>query len=202
MIALFASILLLAGNAFFVAAEFALTASRAHRLTQQADQGSRPARAALAGTRQLSLMLAGAQLGITLCSLGLGALAEPLIAHALEPVLHTLGLPAAVAWVVAFLLALAVVTVVHIVVGEMAPKSWAISRPETAARALALPFLAFVRVLRPALAVLNAAANGALRLVGVTPVTRRETARGPYAIGRWLACDPVNSRLRLVEKCS
>jgi CBS domain containing-hemolysin-like protein len=179
MTALLLSLLLLAGNAFFVAAEFALTASRAHRLTQQAEQGSRAARAALTGTRQLTLMLAGAQLGITLCSLGLGALAEPTIAHALEPVLHALGLPAAVSWGVAFVVALAVVTVVHIVVGEMAPKSWAISRPETAARALALPFLGFVRLLRPVLTALNAAANGALRLVGVTPVTHRETARGP-----------------------
>ena len=78
-------------------------------------------------------MLAGAQLGITLCTLGLGALAEPAIEHLLSPLLHAVGLPDAASHVIAFLFALVVVTFLHLVVGEMAPKSWAITDPERSA---------------------------------------------------------------------
>lgn len=180
--ALAVSLVLLVGNAFFVAAEFALTASRPHRLARLARDGSRGARAALRGTRELSLMLAGAQLGITLCSLGLGALAEPAIAHLVGPALHAVGLPAAVAYGIGFVLALAFITFVHIVVGEMAPKSAVISHPETSARALGLPFRAFTWLARPGLAVLNGAANLALRLVRVTPVAELDATRDPVEL--------------------
>ena len=124
------SLLLLAFNAFFVAAEFALVAAKRHRLELAAATGSRAARAALAGSRELSMMLAGAQLGITLCTLGLGALAKPAVADLLGPVLDAAGLPEQVAYVIAFVLAVALVGFLHVVVGEMAPKSWAISHPE------------------------------------------------------------------------
>jgi CBS domain containing-hemolysin-like protein len=167
--ALVISVGLLAGNGFFVAAEFALVASRRHRLEQAAETGSRAAAAAWAGSRQLSLMLAGAQLGITVCSLGLGALAEPALAHLLDPAFTALGLPAATAHAVAFLLALAIVVFLHMVVGEMAPKSWAISHPERSALLLALPFRAYTLAVRPALRALNAMANAELRAVKVTP---------------------------------
>src|SRR5829696_4744882 len=90
--ALIISVLLLIGNAFFVAAEFALTAAKRYRLEDDAAAGSRAARAAIKGIDQLSLMLAGAQLGITLCTLGLGALAEPAIAHLIDPLLHATGM--------------------------------------------------------------------------------------------------------------
>src|SRR5687767_15895522 len=89
--ALTISALLLAGNGFFVAAEFALVAAKRHRLEQAAANGSRAARAALAGSRELSMMLAGAQLGITLCTLGLGALAKPTVADLLGPLLDAVG---------------------------------------------------------------------------------------------------------------
>jgi CBS domain containing-hemolysin-like protein len=177
--ALIISILLLACNGFFVSAEFALVASKRHRLEQAAEDGSRAAVAALAGSRELSLMLAGAQLGITLCSLGLGALAEPAIAHALDPVLTALGLPDEVSYAFAFLVSLALVVFLHMVVGEMAPKSWAISDPERSALLLALPFRAFTRLARPALAVLNGMANLALRVVRVTPTDTLAQAHGP-----------------------
>ncbi len=173
------SVALLAGNAFFVAAEFALVASKRHRLEEAAARGSRAARAALSGSRQLSLMLAGAQLGITLCSLGLGALAEPALEHLLSPMLHTAGLPENVSHAVALLIALAVVVFLHMVVGEMAPKSWAISHPERSALLLALPFRAFARVARPALQVLNGLANSCLRLIRVTPQDELAQAHGP-----------------------
>jgi CBS domain containing-hemolysin-like protein len=177
--ALAVSALLLAGNGFFVAAEFALVASKRHRLEQAAAGGSRAAAAALAGSRQLSLMLAGAQLGITLCSLGLGALAEPAIAHLIDPWLHAAGLPEQVSYPVAFVIALAIVVFLHMVVGEMAPKSWAISDPERSALLLALPFRGFTRLMRPLLAVLNGLANACLRLIKVPPQDELAAAHGP-----------------------
>jgi CBS domain containing-hemolysin-like protein len=167
--ALLVSVLLLVGNAFFVAAEFALVASKRHRLEVLAERGSLAARAAVRGSRELSLMLAGAQLGITLCTLGLGSLAKPAVAELLRPVLQALRFPDAAAYVVSVVLAVGVVVFLHMVIGEMAPKSWAIAHPERSALMLALPFRAFARVMRPVLAALNAMANGCLRLVGVAP---------------------------------
>ena len=173
------SVALLALNAFFVAAEFALVASKRYRLEHAAASGSRAARAALAGSRELSLMLAGAQLGITLCSLGLGALAEPALEHLLSPLLSAVGLPEAPSHVVSFLLALLIVTFLHLVVGEMVPKSWAISDPERSATILAVPFRAFARMVGPVLTVLNAMANGILRLLKVEPQDQLAQAHGP-----------------------
>ena len=167
--ALLVSLLLLVFNGFFVAAEFALVAAKRHRLETAAAGGSRGARAALAGTRRLSLMLAGAQLGITLCTLGLGALAKPTVAHLLEPVFTATGLPEGAAYVVAFVLSVVLVGFLHVVAGEMAPKSWAISHPERSAQLLAIPFVGFTTVLRPLLVALNGLANACLRLAGVTP---------------------------------
>jgi CBS domain containing-hemolysin-like protein len=172
-------VLLLAANGFFVSAEFALVASKRYRLEQAAAGGSRAARAALEGSRELPLMLAGAQLGITLCSLGLGALAEPALEHLLSPALHAVGLPPAPSHVIAFLVALMIVTFLHLVIGEMMPKSWTITDPERSATLLALPFRGFTRLARPALVVLNALANGALKLVGVDPQDQLAQVHGP-----------------------
>ncbi|MFC8849907.1 MULTISPECIES: hemolysin family protein [unclassified Micromonospora] len=179
-VALVVSVVLLALNGFFVAAEFALVASKRYRLEQAvATGGGRGARAALDGVRELSLMLAGAQLGITLCTLGLGALAEPAIEHLLSPLLHAVGLPAAASHVVALVFALGLVTFLHLVVGEMAPKSWAITDAERSATLLALPFRAFARVARPVLSALNALANAMLRLVRVRPQDQLAQVHGP-----------------------
>ncbi|MCX5070598.1 hemolysin family protein [Micromonospora lupini] len=178
-IALFSSGVLLALNGFFVAAEFALVASKRYRLEQAAASGGRAARAALDGVRELSLMLAGAQLGITLCTLGLGALAEPAIEHLISPLLHAVGLPDAASHVVALVFALGLVTFLHLVVGEMAPKSWAITDAERSATLLALPFRAFARVSRPVLSALNALANAILRLVGVNQQDQLAQVHGP-----------------------
>ncbi|MCX4386000.1 hemolysin family protein [Micromonospora peucetia] len=178
-VALFTSVILLALNGFFVAAEFALVASKRYRLEHAAAGGGRAAKAALEGVRELSLMLAGAQLGITLCTLGLGALAEPAIEHLLSPLLHAVGLPDAASHVIALIFALSVVTFLHLVVGEMAPKSWAITDPERSAVLLALPFRAFARVARPVLSVMNAMANAMLRLVKVNPQDQLAQVHGP-----------------------
>ncbi|RFU37527.1 HlyC/CorC family transporter [Actinomadura logoneensis] len=161
--------LLLVGNGFFVAAEFALVAAPRSQLERAAARGSRPAAAALAGTRELSLMLAGAQFGITMCSLGLAIVTEPAFEHVLEPPLHAVGVPEAIAKGLALACALGVVTFLHMVVGEMAPKSWAIAYPRRSALVLALPFRAFAKVSRPVLAALNTVTNGLLRLCRITP---------------------------------
>ncbi|GGS45109.1 MULTISPECIES: hemolysin family protein [Actinokineospora] len=167
--ALAVSLLLLVGNAFFVAAEFALTAAKRYRLEDDAAAGSRAARAAIAGIDELSVMLAGAQLGITLCTLGLGALAKPAVAELTDPLLQAVGLPTGLSYGIAFALSLVIVVFLHMVVGEMAPKSWAIAHPETSARMLALPFRWFTRSVRWLLSGLNHTANAMLRLVKVNP---------------------------------
>ncbi|ELS58380.1 hemolysin family protein [Streptomyces viridochromogenes] len=167
--ALFVTVLLLIGSGFFVAAEFALVAAKRHRMEKAAAEGRRGAGAAVAGMRELSLMLAGAQLGITVCTLGLGSVSKPAISHALDPVLHDLGLPAALSYGVAFAVAMIVVVFLHMVVGEMAPKSWAIAHPERSAMLLAPAFRGVVRAVRPLIRVLNKMSNGLVRLCRVTP---------------------------------
>lgn len=178
-VALLISVALLFLNGFFVSAEFALVASKRHRLEEAATQGSRAARAALAGVRELPLMLAGAQLGITLCTLGLGALAEPAVARLLDPLFEAVGLPDRVAHVIAFVIAVGAIGLLHVLVGELAPKSWAISGPERSALRLALPFRAFACVLRPVLRLLNGLANACLRAIRVTPQSELASAHGP-----------------------
>lgn len=179
-VALAAAVVLLAANGFFVAAEFALLASRRSRIEQLAAEGDRRAHHALNGIKELSLMLAGAQLGITVCSLLLGAVAEPAIARLLEDALHgVVDLPSGVRHGIAYVVALTIVVFLHMVVGEMAPKSWAIAHPEASALSLARPFRAFALVFRPVIAVLNWMANGLVRLVGVEPQDELAMAHAP-----------------------
>ncbi|GAB3175424.1 hemolysin family protein [Streptomyces incanus] len=167
--ALFVTVLLLIGSGFFVAAEFALVAAKRHRMEKAASEGRRGAGAALAGMRELSLMLAGAQLGITVCTLGLGSVSKPAISHELDPLLHSLGLPSAVSYGVAFAVAMTVVVFLHMVVGEMAPKSWAIAHPERSAMLLAPSFRAVVKVVRPLIHVLDVVSNALVRMCRVSP---------------------------------
>ncbi len=178
--ALVVALVLLALNGFFVAAEFALLASRRSRIEQLAADGDRRAAHALAGLRELTLMLAGAQLGITMCSLGLGAVAEPALAGLIEGILGvTVSLSSTAEHVIGFTVGLSIVVFLHMVVGEMAPKSWAISHPESSALIVARPFRAFVTVFRPLLRLLNWMANVTVRLVGVEPQDERAMAHSP-----------------------
>ena len=171
---------LLALNGFFVAAEFALLAARRSRIEQLAADGNKRAVSALAGIRELTLMLAGAQLGITMCSLGLGAVAEPAIAHIIEGALgEWFDLSETTLHVMGFTLGLSLVVFLHMVVGEMAPKSWAISDPERSSLLLARPFRAFVRVFQPIIWLLNSMANVVVRSVGVEPQDERAMAHSP-----------------------
>lgn len=185
--ALVVSLVLLVANGFFVAAEFAIVAAKRHRLEERAEEGSRAARAAVDASRELSLMLAGAQLGITLCTLALGALAKPAVAYLLEPVIATLGVPDFMVHAIAVIIAVSLVVFLHMVVGEMAPKSWAISHPESSAMMLALPFRAFTWVVRPLLWVMNELANLLLRVVRVDPVDTLGNAQTPADLQLLLA---------------
>ena len=173
------SIALLALNGFFVASEFALLAARRARLEAVAAEGSGAARQAVVSLRELTLMLAGAQLGITMASLGLGAVAEPAVAAGLEQLLAGVALPSGVRHAIAFAIALALVVFLHMVVGEMAPKSWAIADPERSTLLLIRPFRAFTVVFRPFLLFLNATANGVVRLLGVEPQDERAQVHSP-----------------------
>ena len=162
-------------SAFFVAVEFALLAAKRHRL-EQAAPSNRAARAALCSSTELTVLLAGSQLGITACTLALGAITKPAVHHWLVIPLEIVGAPPVAVEIVSFVLALFVVTFLHLVVGEMAPKSWAIAHPEASATLLAIPMRGFMWFTRPLLTGLNASANWFLRRFGVEPTD--EVANG------------------------
>src|SRR5215471_8260853 len=126
MIKILVTILLLVGNGLFVAGEFAVIASRRTALEPLA-AASKRARMALRAMNEIPLMIAGAQLGITICSLGLGAIAEPALAHFLEKPFHAIGIPDDFLHPIAFVLALAVVVYLHTVIGEVVPKNLALA---------------------------------------------------------------------------
>jgi CBS domain containing-hemolysin-like protein len=163
MTELLVAVLLVLGNAFFVGGEFSLIASRRTVVEPQAAT-SRRARAALRAMNDIPLMIAGAQLGITVCSLGLGAIAEPALAHLLEAPFDALGLPPTVRHAVAFTLALGIVVYVHTVVGEMVPKNLTLAGPEAAVLWLGPPMLAFCVALRPVLLALKWISTRILRV--------------------------------------
>ena len=165
---LLAAVLLLAGNAFFVGAEFAVMSVRRSQVEPLAES-SRRARIVLDALQNLSLMLAGAQLGITLCSLGLGAVAEPAVAHLIEDALHAAHVPDALLHPIAFAIALTIVVFLHMVLGEMVPKNIALATPERAALVLVPALVAFARLVGPLLRLLNAIANAGLRVLHVEP---------------------------------
>jgi CBS domain containing-hemolysin-like protein len=176
-----ATVVIVALSAFFVAVEFAALAAKRHRL-EEAAPTSRSARAALRNSSELTLLLAGSQLGITAATLALGAISKPAVHHWLTPLFETWGLPLIAADVTGFILALLIVTFIHLVVGEMAPKSWAIAHPERSATLLAPPMRAFMAVFRPLLRALNAAANALVRKVGVEPADEVAVGRSPDAL--------------------
>ncbi len=173
-LAILISLLLLAANAFFVGAEFALISARRSVIEPMAEQGGRVAGITLRSMENVSLMMACAQLGITLCTLGLGALAKPALSDALEGPLEAIGAPQALVYPIAFAVALLVVASLHVVLGEMVPKNIALARPDRSALALAPPLRLVVFILYPAIASLNWIANTILKLMGVEP--RNEVA--------------------------
>ncbi|MFC0214045.1 hemolysin family protein [Paenibacillus chartarius] len=165
-------------NGFFVAAEFALVKVRQSRLQQLADEGNGKAKYALAVTRDLDTYLSATQLGITLASLALGWVGEQAFAElVVMPALAAFHLENAIfAHTVSFIVSFVSITFLHIVLGELAPKSLAIQRPDTTSLWLAMPLLMFYRIFRPFIWILNKAAAGLLKLVGVKPAGEAEAA--------------------------
>jgi CBS domain containing-hemolysin-like protein len=156
-------VLLLLGNAFFVGGEFALIAARRTVIEPMAVASNR-ARLALRAMEQIPLMIAGSQLGVTICSLGLGAIAEPALAHQLSTVLHAVRLPEEFAHPIAFVVALIAVVFAHTVLGEMVPKNLTLVGPERAVLWLGPPMLWFCTATRPLLVFMRWASRQVLRI--------------------------------------
>ncbi|MGO4459027.1 hemolysin family protein [Streptomyces sp. M-16] len=154
-------------NAFFVGAEFALISVRRSQIEPYAEQGDRRARAVLWGLEHVSAMMAAAQLGITLCTLVLGVVAEPAIAHLLTPLFDLVGVPSGLTHAISFVIALALATYLHMLFGEMLPKNVALSEPVRTALLLGPPLVAVTRALKPVIFAINAFANALLRLLRV-----------------------------------
>lgn len=186
------TIALIALSALFVIIEFALLGARRHRLEELAPT-RRSARAALRGMNDLTLMLAGAQLGITVCTFALGAVTKPAVDAWLGPVLIASGFPLWLAGGASFGLSLFFVTFLHLVVGEMAPKSWAIAHPERSALAIGLISRAYIWPLRPLLTWVNRLANALVRASGVEPVEKAAVGGRDIATIRQLVEHSANA---------
>ena len=181
------TVLLLGANAFFVGAEFALISARRDRLEALAEQGKRSAVTVIRAGREPSLMLAGAQLGITICSILLGRVGEPAVAHLLEKPFDLVGMPDAVLHTVSFVIAITIVVVLHVLLGEMVPKNIAIAGPESAAMLLVPPYLLWVRAARPVIAVYDWCAHMTLRAVGVQAKTELENTVSMVELSEMIA---------------
>jgi CBS domain containing-hemolysin-like protein len=163
------TVVLLLGNAFFVGAEFALVSARRTKVEPKARAGSRIAKTTLRAMEDLTSMIAAAQFGITVCSLGLGAVAEPAFAALLEPVFHELHVSEAWLHPAAFTIGMSVVVYLHVVLGEMVPKNLALAGPERAALVFGPPMIALVAFLKPVVRGLNAVADAGVRLMRIEP---------------------------------
>jgi CBS domain containing-hemolysin-like protein len=181
------TILLLLANAFFVGAEFALISARRDRLEALAEQGKRSAYIVIRAGQNLSLMLAGAQLGITVCSILLGRIGEPAVAHLLEKPFDLFGVPDAVLHTVSFVVAITVVVVLHVLLGEMVPKNIAIAGPESAAMLLVPPYLLWVRAIRPVIAFYDWCAHITLRAFRVQAKTELENTVSMVELSEMIA---------------
>lgn len=167
-------VVLVFANGFFVATEFALVSVRRTRMQQLASEGSRRARSVLDLLNHLDTYIAATQLGITISSIGLGWIGEPAIAHLVEPVFESLPfLPeafrASASHTIGFIVAFSIVTALHIVIGELAPKSIALQRPDETSLATAAPIHVFYMIFRPFIYVLNGIGNTVVRLIGIEP---------------------------------
>jgi CBS domain containing-hemolysin-like protein len=175
-------VLLVAANAFFVAAEFALVAVRRSRIDQLVAEGNRSAAVVQRALGELDRYISGTQLGITLASLALGWIGEPAIAVLVDAALNAIGVPLPSGVVhsgAAILVAFSVVTFLHIVFGELMPKSVALIRPEGVSLWVTRPLIVFSNVMSPVIALLQGTANRLLRLLGVEPASEGAHVHSP-----------------------
>ena len=183
IIGLAAVVVLTLGTALFVAAEFSLVAADRAELEGAARGGDRAAHRALAATRSLSFQLSGAQLGITITTLGVGFLAEPSLTTLLRPVLDAARLPEALIETLGVIIAMVLATVLQMVVGELIPKNWAIARPTAVARRVSAPMRAFTTTFGPLIAACNGLANVIVRGLGIQPQEELRSARSAAELG-------------------
>lgn len=179
LLLLTAAFALILANGFFVAAEFGLVTVERPEAERAAAEGDRRARTVVNALRELSFQLSGTQLGITITSLVVGMLAEPALAALLAGPLEATGLPKGAVPGAAVVIGMLLASAVQMVVGELVPKNWAVSRPLQVARFVAGPQHAFSRAFRPVIAALNAIANRLVRALGVEPTEEMASARTP-----------------------
>jgi CBS domain containing-hemolysin-like protein len=179
MLLLAAAFLLILANGFFVAAEFGLVTVERAEAEQAAADGDRRARRVVGSLKELSFQLSGTQLGITITSLVVGMLAEPALAAVLSGPVTAVGVPGGAVSGVAVVVGMLLASAVQMVIGELVPKNWAVSRPMQVARFVAGPQHAFARLFRPVIAGLNAVANRLVRALGFEPADELASARTP-----------------------
>lgn len=189
-------VVLLLGNAFFVAAEFAVMSARRSQIEPAADAGSKRAQVALKAMENVSIMLAVCQLGITVCSLLILMVAEPAIHHLFAAPLEAMHVPEAVADPVAFVMALLIVTFLHVTLGEMVPKNISVSMADKAVTALATPLVWVAKATRPIVTSLNWIANHAVRALGFEP---KDEVASTYTIDEVQSIVEESTREGLVE---
>ncbi|MDQ0841514.1 hemolysin family protein [Streptomyces sp. V1I6] len=182
LLLLAAAFLLILANGFFVAAEFGLVTVERPDAERAAAEGDRRARRVVGALRELSFQLSGTQLGITITSLVVGMLAQPALAGLLGGPLTATGLPEGAVPGVAVVIGMLLASAVQMVIGELVPKNWAVSRPLQVARFVAGPQTAFSSAFRPVITLLNAAANRLVRLAGVEPAVELASARTPVEL--------------------
>jgi putative hemolysin len=198
LIGILSVLALVAANGFFVAAEFSLVAVRRSRVAQLVAEGRRNARALQRAVERLDTYLAACQLGITISSLGLGWIGEPALARLIEPLLAGwLGEFATVgAHAIAVAIAFTIITALHIVLGELAPKSLALQRSEGTALSVVRPLGLFLFVFRPAILFLNGLGNLVLRLCGLRPGTGEESLHSPEELKLLIAASQEGGLLQ------
>ncbi|MGY1502293.1 hemolysin family protein [Streptomyces sp. QTS52] len=174
-----AAFLLILANGFFVAAEFGLVTVERPDAEKAAAEGDRRARTVVESLKELSFQLSGTQLGITITSLVVGMLAEPALAELLHGPFTAIGLPEGAVPTISVIVGMLLASAVQMVIGELVPKNWAVSRPLQVARFVAGPQHAFSRLFRPVIAALNAVANRLVRALGVEPTAELASARTP-----------------------
>ncbi|MFE3150093.1 hemolysin family protein [Streptomyces sp. NPDC059218] len=179
LLLLSAAFLLILANGFFVAAEFGLVTVERPDAERAAAEGDRRARTVVEALRELSFQLSGTQLGITITSLVVGMLAEPALAQLLDGPLTATGLPDGAVPGISVVIGMMVASAVQMVIGELVPKNWAVSRPLQVARFVAGPQHRFSAVFRPVISLLNTVANRLVRLLGVEPTDELASARTP-----------------------
>ena len=183
-IGLLSVVVLVLANAFFVAAEFALVGARKTRLDEFARTGDRKARLARRAVQSLDRYISATQLGITLASLGLGWIGEPALAHLIDGMFAWLpaGAAAFATHTLASVIAFSIITVLHIILGELVPKAMALLYPEEVSRWVAAPLMGFAWIMAAPIAVLNGTANRLLNLMGINPPGEHERLHSPEEI--------------------